>query len=57
MRTLFSGSRSLEAWNWGPGDGGGAPDLLKQEVWVLLPGTERLTMPRSSEPQPPASGL
>lgn len=48
MRTLFSGSRCLEAWNWGPGDGRGAPELLKQEARVLLPGTERLKMPASN---------
>lgn len=49
MGSLFSGSCCLEAiaWNWGPGDSGGAPDLLRDEAQVLLPGTERSKMSAS----------
>lgn len=61
MDDLFSGTHCLEvlAWNWGPGDGRGAPDLLKHVAQALLPGTERSKMAASNgvsflcEPQPP----
>lgn len=61
MDNLFSGTHCLEvlAWNWGPGDGRGASDLLKHVAQALLPGTERSKMAAFNgvsflcEPQPP----